>query len=91
MNQNQNFDNTAGAVAPAAPCSADFKPSPRWHKGIGQWVLAMEPQVKSYIYVMRADGVRHYAAVDPLYIEEPNNSALPPSVGSGGSSNDTKP
>jgi len=51
--------------------STDFKPTPRWHRGLGEWVLTLEPQVKPHIYVRRADGVRHLAAVNLLYIEEP--------------------
>lgn len=49
-----------------------FEPSARWHEGIGQWVLTLEPQVKPYIYVLRADGCKHYAAVAQLYLEKPD-------------------
>ncbi len=52
----------------------NFSPSPRWHIGLQEWVLTMEPQTKKQINVRRWNGVVHEAAIFNLYIEKPKEN-----------------
>ena len=52
---------------------AKFEPTSRWHMGLQEWVLTMEPQVGKITMVRRYNGIEHAAATHMLYAEKPSN------------------
>lgn len=57
--------------------SVKFKPYPKWHCGLEEWVLVIGPWIGEYVDVRLGGGGKHFAAVDLLLDDEPESTFDP--------------